>query len=167
VGTTPGGSQIVSPQSGADGRRRLPALGNAGPGLAARVLGLQTGVTYYWSVQSIDPSFIGSAFAPEASFTYELAGVGAPASRALSLRASPNPFVRGTTLELAGPGAESARVRIFDPAGRVVRDLGICANGSFTWDGRDAAGVEARPGIYLARVTGGATPLETRLVKLR
>jgi len=69
VGTTPGGSQIVSPQSGTNGYRRLIALGNAGPSLAARLGSLKPGSNYFWSVQAVDTAFAGSAFATEGSFT--------------------------------------------------------------------------------------------------
>ena len=172
VGTTPGGSEIVSPEALASGRRRVPANGNTGPALRARLHGLQTGVTYYWSVQSIDPSFAGSAFAPEASFTCELAGVGPTSGPGVrSLRVSPNPFTRGTTLRLAGRTEDPVRMRIFDTNGRLVRDLGpgeAGPGGRFVgWDGRDAAGAEVKPGIYLVRAAGGSARLEGRLVKLR
>ncbi len=72
IGTQPGGFDVVSP--GADvatGRRRVPALGNAGERLFA-LYNLPAG-TYYWSVQAIDSAFAGSPFAPEAAF-----GIGAP-----------------------------------------------------------------------------------------
>jgi len=69
VGTTPGGSQIVAPQSSSAGKRRLTALGNAGPGLAARLSSLKPGTNYFWSVQAVDTAFAGSPFAAEGSFT--------------------------------------------------------------------------------------------------
>jgi hypothetical protein len=69
VGTTPGGSQIVAPQSSSAGYRRLPALGNAGPRLGARLLSLKPGTNYFWSVQAVDTAFAGSPFAAEGSFT--------------------------------------------------------------------------------------------------
>ena len=69
VGTTPGGSQIVSAQSGTNGYRRVTALGNTGPRLAARLASLKPGTNYYWSVQAVDTAFAGSPFAAEGSFT--------------------------------------------------------------------------------------------------
>jgi len=63
VGTTPDGSQIVSPQSDTNGYRRLTALGNAGAHLAARLDSLQPGTNYFWSVQAVDSAFAGSPFA--------------------------------------------------------------------------------------------------------
>lgn len=69
VGTTPGGSEIVSSHSASTGYRRLPALGNAGHAIAARLRSLVPGITYYWSVQSVDAGFAGSSFANSGSFT--------------------------------------------------------------------------------------------------
>jgi VCBS repeat protein len=69
VGSTPGGSQIVSPQSSSAGYRRLSILGNMGNCLAARVGSLKPGTNYFWSVQAVDTAFTGSPFAAEGSFT--------------------------------------------------------------------------------------------------
>jgi len=69
VGTTPGGSEVVSPHAGPDGHRHLAAVGNAESGLTARVGQLQTGSQYFWSVQAVDTAFEGSPFAAEGSFT--------------------------------------------------------------------------------------------------
>jgi hypothetical protein len=69
VGTTPGGAQIVSPQSGTNGYRRLTALGNAGSHLGAHLASLKPGTNYFWSVQAVDTAFAGSAFPAEGSFT--------------------------------------------------------------------------------------------------
>ena len=84
VGTTPGGSEVVAPQSSSAGYRRLPAIGNAQCGLTAHLRALVPGTTYYWSVQSVDPAFAGSEFAPEASFTViPTLRIGLPATNAV------------------------------------------------------------------------------------
>jgi hypothetical protein len=69
IGTTPGGSEIVSPQSSSAGYRRLPEMGNAQSGPAARVGNLKPGTNYYWSVQAVDTAFAGSAFSAQGGFT--------------------------------------------------------------------------------------------------
>jgi len=71
VGTTPGGSNVVSPQAASTGFRRLPAMGNAQHRLSAVLTNLPYAgpyATYYWSVQAVDTAFAGSAFADEGSF---------------------------------------------------------------------------------------------------
>ena len=172
VGTTPGGSEIVSPQSGANGYRRLPEMGNVQTGLTARVGSLVPGTTYYWSVQSVDGAFVGSAFAPEGSFDVPVAGVGGHGVAGIpALRAAPNPFTRNTTLGFAAARAGDARIRVFDVRGRLVRTLvpGRLdgAEGSIRWDGRDETGRAMPAGLYLCRLESDAGNAMRRLVKLQ
>ncbi len=69
IGTTPGGGNIVPAQSDLlSGRRRLPQMGNAEHRLFSTFTNLSLGV-YYWSVQAVNNSFAGSAWAPEQMFT--------------------------------------------------------------------------------------------------
>ena len=70
IGTTPGGSEIMSAMSGASGERMVPLPGNASETCAWKITGLEPGTTCYWSVQAVDPAFIGSAFAQEQSITW-------------------------------------------------------------------------------------------------
>ncbi|MDD1749780.1 MAG: FG-GAP-like repeat-containing protein, partial [Methanothrix sp.] len=72
LGTAPGTANIVAPAADlTTGRRRLPALGNTGARLAYSITNLSAGI-YYWSVQAIDHTYAGSAFAPEQSFNIGL-----------------------------------------------------------------------------------------------
>jgi hypothetical protein len=68
MGTTPGGSEIISSLSLQNGYRQVPKMGNAGQDTSYAVHGLQPNTTYYWSVQTVDNCFEGSAFAQESSF---------------------------------------------------------------------------------------------------
>lgn len=68
VGTTPVGSQIVSPMAdGNTGYRRIVEMGNTNLNPRWEINHLKPG-KYYWSVQAIDNAFAGSAFATEQSF---------------------------------------------------------------------------------------------------
>ena len=68
VGTTPGGSQIVSPLSdAATGYRRVVQLGNAQERTSWTVTVPLVADPYYWSVQAVDGAWAGSAFAAEES----------------------------------------------------------------------------------------------------
>jgi hypothetical protein len=69
VGTTPGASNVVAPLALANGTRLVAQVGNAGERAGYTLAGLTPGATYYWSVQAIDSSFLGSGFATEGSFT--------------------------------------------------------------------------------------------------
>jgi hypothetical protein len=61
VGTTSGGSDIVSPLSSFDGTRLVPRDGNVGERTSYSLTGLAPG-TYHWGVQAVDQSFAGSDF---------------------------------------------------------------------------------------------------------
>ena len=68
VGTTPGGSEIVSPMANVNtGYRKIPQLGNTNHNTRWTIKNLPAG-KYYWSVQAIDNAFAGSTFATEQSF---------------------------------------------------------------------------------------------------
>ncbi len=69
VGTTPGGSDVFSTM--ADTTNGVRTVAETGPiqGTSYTLAGLTPGVTYYWSVQAVDTSFAGGAFATEESRT--------------------------------------------------------------------------------------------------
>jgi|GEM_PF-3419269 hypothetical protein len=62
VGTTPGGTDIISPLSIGNGRRQVVNIGNAQENTSWTLNNFTPG-TYYWSVQAVDTSFVGSTFA--------------------------------------------------------------------------------------------------------
>ena len=69
LGTTPGGTEIVSPMADLEtGFRKIQAIGNAQKNNAWIIKNLTPGETYYWSVQAIDNSYRGGAWAEEQSF---------------------------------------------------------------------------------------------------
>jgi hypothetical protein len=75
---------------------------------------------------------------------------------------SPNPFTDRTAIRFSVPAIAERRrvqVRIFDPAGRLVRTLidAPYAPGSYgvAWDGRTDAGESASSGVYFCRVRIG------------
>jgi hypothetical protein len=70
IGRVSGANNMMPAMSGPDGTRRLPASGNAGHNLTWSVRNLDSG-TYFWSVQTIDTSFLGSPFAEEGQFTIQ------------------------------------------------------------------------------------------------
>ena len=70
VGTTPGSSDIFSGMADSSGRRNISALGNTQKMLTWTIKNLKPH-TYYWSVQTIDTSYLGSAWADEKSIAVE------------------------------------------------------------------------------------------------
>jgi|GEM_PF-877336 len=68
IGTSPGNYNILSPMSDVGtGKRRISRIGNCQSN-NWYIKGLQPG-TYYWTVQAIDGSYLGSQFAQEQSFS--------------------------------------------------------------------------------------------------
>lgn len=97
----------------------------------------------------------------------------APAStpRSLALSAPyPNPGAGSTRLEFSLPAAADADVAVFDAAGRRVRTLVHATLGAgvhpLVWDGRDAAGRTATPGLYWVRLAAGGQTATRRFVRI-
>jgi PKD repeat protein len=68
VGSSPGISDIVNPNSLSDGKPKLVTLGNMQFNNSALLKNLRRG-TYYWSVQALDNCYSGSSFPFEQAFT--------------------------------------------------------------------------------------------------
>lgn len=91
---------------------------------------------------------------------------------ALAWRATgPNPFSQRASVTLAVPRAAEGAVRIYDVQGKVVRTLreGALEPGELRldWDGRDAAGFEAAPGLYFVAAQVGAERVRAKLTRVR
>lgn len=68
LGTTPGGSNIVSPKAHENGLRKVVEPGNLGSGTSVTLKHLARDSVYYLAIQSIDNSLIGSEFSVEHMF---------------------------------------------------------------------------------------------------
>ncbi len=72
------------------------------------------------------------------------------------LRCIPNPSRDAVRIELASGRPGIAALEILDPQGRLVRSFGMrlvpAGSMALQWDGRDAYGQYAAPGLYLLRV---------------
>jgi hypothetical protein len=171
VGTAPGADDVVSAMSDpATGARRVPAAGNAGHNTAWDVE-LPGSGPYYWSVQAVDGSFAGSAFASE---TVTGPTAAAPAHQATSdvlMSGAPNPFAGATTIRFSQAGRGPVSLRIYDVAGRRVRTLddGHLPAGQFarTWDGTDDGGRSLPAGVYFARLKTAALTRSEKIVLVR
>jgi hypothetical protein len=89
----------------------------------------------------------------------------------LRVTVSPNPFRTRATLRFLAHGAELARVRLYGPSGRVVRELTRTASRTgfqeLIWDGRDQRGVLLPSGIYFFSVRVGTQTATGRLAIVR
>jgi hypothetical protein len=90
----------------------------------------------------------------------------------LSASAYPNPFKPTTRIrfEIPAPGGDVS-VRIFNIAGRLVRDLGRdelpAGVYELEWDGRDGRGEQVAAGVYFYSITTPTDAVERKVVLLR
>lgn len=93
---------------------------------------------------------------------------GAGPSARVALASNPNPARGETNVHFDLATAENVELTLFDISGRQVRTLarGAFAAGSHdvAWNGLDAAGRPASPGVYLARLKGARTQATHHLV---
>ncbi len=102
----------------------------------------------------------------------EVVGAGDPATSLVTeVAAGPNPFSRSASVTFRMSEAMDVTVRIFDAAGRRVRDLVtgplMAGRHDVTWDGLDDRGLDVAAGMYFVRISAnGAVLGEARLSRL-
>jgi hypothetical protein len=84
----------------------------------------------------------------------------------------PNPAPGGqATIRFSLPRAAEVSLRVYDVAGRLVRVLEEAqrpaGERTLAWDGRDAAGEVAAPGVYLVRLVADGVSRTRRVTVLR
>jgi len=171
VGTTPGGNQVFSSMAAPSGWRKVARPGNAWHRLYHQVLNLPDGV-YYWSAQSIDNSFCGSAFAAERSFTVGIvSNQDAVVPSITGITVQPNPFNAQAAIAYTLNKSTPVNVQVYNCRGQLVRTLmngnAMAGANSITWDGNDSSGRCMPAGIYLLRVQCGGDTLTRKLVKIK
>jgi hypothetical protein len=122
----------------------------------------------------LDGRFVDVNGAVLDSFTIvkgEVAGVPPARASGLDLETPrPNPAHAGTRLAYRTPAAGTARLSIFDCAGRRVferiREHAAAGRFELAWDGLDARGRATRPGVYLVELRFAAERRVTRIAKV-
>ena len=83
----------------------------------------------------------------------------------------PNPSAGAVRLPFTAPGRGGVSIRVFDVAGRLVRELqgapGPDGAGCAIWDGADGAGNRVAAGVYFATVVGESPTVAAKLVLIR
>jgi hypothetical protein len=86
-------------------------------------------------------------------------------------RSSPNPFNPATTLRFGLHQSGTVSIEIFDVEGRLVRrlmdDYMPAGEHRATWTGRDDRGEQVAPGVYVVRLSAGATVLNRKIIRVR
>jgi len=92
-------------------------------------------------------------------------------SRAMSLRAYPNPFNPNATIEYSLVEKGRVRLAIYDVTGRLVRTLvnGVRSAGDqrVIWDGKNDRGSFAGSGVYVYQLEAGSTSLTGKMSLLK
>jgi hypothetical protein len=156
MGMTSEGCEIMPPMAApADGFRKVPGNGNTGQNITWEIDDLQPG-TYYWSVQAIDQAFLGSAFAPEQTFTLTAIGLD-DISKTNNVRIYPNPA--NLTVSISGGSIDSeTEIMILDLTGRCHLRQKITPTNSMV----DVSSL--MPGLYLIELLGGNTHITEKLL---
>ncbi|HMB70178.1 MAG TPA: FlgD immunoglobulin-like domain containing protein, partial [bacterium] len=131
-------------------------------------------ITVFWPsgiVQNVAPPSVDRRIlVEESAVTGTVATIPRPDALRLSA-ARPNPFRAETVVTYELPVAARVTLRVYDVAGRRVRDLerGPRPAGTHhvTWNGTDARNRSVAPGIYFLRLQAGERTLVRRVVRLR
>ncbi len=178
VGTSAGGADVVASIASGDGSfRSIGKGGNVSHNLSWFLTDLPNG-TYHWSVQAVDNSLIGSAFATEATFEVTASnavktGLDEVADATGELLSSPypNPFSESITIEYERPAVGPFKLGFYDVVGSLVAEIDLTdapvGQGSCLWMGRDSAGRSLANGVYFLVADGNAKRVTRKLTLLR
>lgn len=87
-----------------------------------------------------------------------------PPAASFTLEVFPSPASVRIGVSFSVAGAGSARIEIFDGAGRLTRSCGCAVSGC--WDGRDMSGRRVKAGVYFVRATRGNEAITKKLILL-
>jgi len=155
IGTTPGGSEIVSPLSLENGTRQVVNSGNTGLNTTWTINELDTTKTYYYSVQTIDNGKLASEFTSEKLFAYiqnSIEDIDA------GIVIYPNP-TRGLLHIEVKCGHNIRELEVINSMGSVVMQKEVQQNSLFI----DLTGHPG--GIYIIRSSGAGKVIMAKIMK--
>lgn len=124
--------------------------------------------TYYWRAYAEDPVQRG-LYGPTWRFDFQGAGdvLDLPHGAEAAVTVAPNPANAGIQIRYMVPATPTSRLSIYDPQGRVVRQLRTVPSAAgwheIVWDGLDDMGRRVPSGSYWVRLW---TPGVTRTVRV-
>lgn len=159
IGTSAGASDILSANADlSTGKLKILANGNAGYKTRLLLQGLPNG-TYFWQVQAVDNSFLGSPFSAEAQFEVITSLVSNEIIEDLPTKVAleqnyPNPFNPSTTISYSVPKEANVSLQVFDITGRLVGTLvqqrKAAGNHTIAFDAQNLSS-----GVYIYRLQIG------------
>lgn len=169
-----GATLVFSGMANAEGKRYVWTAGNASYSTQWK-LNLSSG-SYRWRVQTIDPSFKGSVWSEEKTFSVsansqistDVATEEIPQSLQIDQN-YPNPFISATRFKVQNPAPQSLKVRVFDTLGREVKVLvdGVIEAGTqtLTWDGTNQQAEVVPAGVYFVQLQSETQQQVQKVVK--
>ena len=171
IGTSSGDSDILNANADlVTGELRIQAFGNAGSNTELLLRNLPNG-TYFWQVQAVDNSYLGSIFSEESQFSISNSLVSSEQNLNLPITFElfqnyPNPFNPSTNIEFSVPKTGFVTLTVFDITGRLV---GALVNeqkttGKYTvkFDARNLAS-----GLYIYRLQVGNTMITKKMTLIK
>ncbi len=161
VGTEPGANDVMPGNSNSTtGYRQIANLGNVGQNLEFVLHTLPQG-TYYASIQTVDGSFIGSAFTEEISFEITVTDSDEDMIPLVTkLQGNyPNPFNPTTLINFSLKEDTDVSIYIYNMKGQKVKTLvqGELKADSYSiiWNGKDDSNSSVASGIYFYKMDAG------------
>ena len=122
IGTSPLECNNLSPMSHIDdGYRKIAAFGNTSQSNFWTIAGLEEGVTYYWSVQTIDNTYAASEFSEEQSFFVTYTGTKKVNNEELSFYFYPNPAKDFIIFTFQNSEPENLYLEIYTLTGEIIK----------------------------------------------
>jgi immune inhibitor A len=84
----------------------------------------------------------------------------------MDLQCVPNPFRRGTTIQLGPDPSRDRKLEIYNSTGALVFRTKVPTSGELDWNGTALGGKTAPAGVYLVRAATGNLQYTARLVRL-
>jgi hypothetical protein len=122
---------------------------------------------WFWLADTQFADEIYSRTLDTLSIDSDVVAVPVPAPATFRLALAPNPFTSALRLSWSA-GFDVVEATVHDLRGRLIARVPVARGAhAATWDGRDARGALAPPGVYWARVRSGSDERRARVVKLR
>ncbi len=158
IGTSSLGSDNLSPMAHIqNGYRKIYEFGNMSQSNLWKIAGLEQGVTYYWSVQTIDNTFAASEFSEEQTFYYSLTHINDKNLGASNIHVYPNPAQDKIILSFPGDESEKILLNIYSLSGENVLQ-------KITKPGEQIDISNIKKGIYFIKVKFSDQFFNTKLI---
>ncbi|MCD4735201.1 MAG: FG-GAP-like repeat-containing protein [Bacteroidales bacterium] len=173
IGSNPGGSDIVSPMSNINGKRKVNGTGNVWQNTEFKINNLPEG-TYYWNVQAIDNNYDGSPFAGEQFFDINYTGIEHPYpenENSIKVKAVyPNPFNNHIYIKIQHKSSKDIKVTVCDTYGRKITKAAKTSysgqTSTYYWNGLNFQNKQVQEGIYFLQIESEEFLKSVKIIKL-